>query len=68
MSSRQVTGLTLSRISELPSCDVSLRELVAIVTAEDVQPSSVIRGVRHYSLVDVERAVRRYQKAPASGA
>lgn len=71
VSSRPIKGLTLSQIAELPACEVSLRELVAIVTAEAVEPVNTGALERHhqaprrYSLVDVSRAIRRYHRADA---
>lgn len=65
MAHRPVKGLTLSQIAELPSCDVSLRELVAIVEAAGVVPVNEGERTRHhraprrYSLPSVERAIRR---------
>ena len=71
MSSRPIKGLTLSQISELPVCEVSLRELVAIVEVEGVEPVNKGARERHhqaprrYSLVDINRAVKRHQRADA---
>lgn len=71
---RPVHGLTLAAIHELdlPTlASVSLRELVAIIEVEGVEPvnkdgrTKRDRSPKRYSLPSVERAVRRYQRATA---